>query len=486
MNILSMKKKDYLEKNTKLMIVYGLATNLGGLAQFFQERPPGLALALIVPSFFAILFYFLQRKVEKLQIAFPYFVILCGLVNIYGCIVSYKVTLSTIVLSFFILVLASVHNNISVILTGYILSMIGLTLNVILDNTDFTAEPLNLYVTGSLMALAIFLTVRQNKKMMDSLEQLMFDADKKAEHEQELHLKLESAIHTITSKLELITETTNEATTDQKRMLESVHEVNLGAHRQSENVQDIVKSTEATTAQITKMVEQLNKIVNEAESASLNAADGAKAMNDMKVEMDSFTKFFRQLNDTFNSLSKTIEETNQFAHDIQKITDQTNLLALNASIEAARAGEHGKGFAVVAEEIRKLASITDSTLVKIDENLSQVNSYNREALLKLEDGLQQVTGQVEKTEHSNNTFNSLFNSMKNLQDELNKFTIAAKEIEQNSNDIQTSTNEFAAIIEQSSNAIDLLNSSLQKMSDKQNDITNNIEDTYHSALSLRR
>ena len=486
MNIITMKKKDFLEKNTILMIVYAIAANLGGLAQFVQDRPKGLALALIIPAFVALIVYFIQRKVSQLQIAFPYFVVLCGLINVYGCIASYNVTLSTIVLSFFLLVLSSVHNNFGVLLAGYIASMIALTLNVTLDSTVFTAEPLNLYVTGSLMALAIFLQVRQNKKMMVSLEQLMVDADKKAEHEQELHLKLESAIQTITSKLELITETTNEATNAQTRMLESVNEVNIGAHRQSDHVQDIVKSTEATTTQITKMVEQLNTIVNEAESASLNASDGAKAMNDMKIEIDSFTKFFSQLNDTFNSLSKTIEETNQFAHDIQKITDQTNLLALNASIEAARAGEHGKGFAVVAEEIRKLASITDSTLVKIDENLSQVNTYNREAMLKLEDGLHQVTGQAEKTERSNNTFNTLFNSMKNLQYELNQFTIAAKEIEQNSNNIQTSTNEFAAIIEQSSNAIDLLNSSLQKMSDKQNDITKNIEDTYHSALSLRR
>lgn len=486
MDILSIKKKDYYEKNTILMIVYGTAANLGGLAQFFQDRPVNLALSLIIPALFALIFYFTQRKVSKLQPAFPYFVVLCGFLNIVGCITSYQVTLSTIVLSFFVLVLASIHNNYGVLTAGYVVTLISLTLNVIRDTSSYTSEPVNLFVTGSLMALAIFLQVRQNKKMTVTLEQLMMDADKKAAHEQELHLKLEAAIQTITSKLELITETTNEAKTSQTRMLESVTEVNIGAHRQSDHVQDIVKSTEATTTQITKMVEQLNKIVNEAEIASLNAADGAKAMNDMKMEIDSFTKFFSQLNDTFNSLSKTIEETNQFAHDIQKITDQTNLLALNASIEAARAGEHGKGFAVVADEIRKLASITDITLEKIDKNLSQVNTYNREALLKLEDGLHQVTGQAEKTERSNNTFNSLFNSMKNLQNELNQFTISAKEIEQNSNNIQTSTNEFAAIIEQSSNAIDLLNSSLQKMSDKQNDITKNIEDTYHSALSLRR
>ncbi len=485
MDILSIKKKDYYEKNTILMIVYITAASLGGLAQLFQDRPISLALSLIIPALFALVVYFIQRKVTKLQTAFPYFVVLCGFLNIVGCIESYQVTLSTIVLSFFVLVLSSVHNNFSVLISGYIATITSLILNVSLDTTGFASSSMNLFVTGSLMSLAIFLQVRQNKKMMLNLEQLMIDADQKALKEKELHLKLEGAINTITSKLELITETTNEATTAQTRMLESVNEVSIGAHRQSDHVQDIVKSTDSTTTQITKMVEQLNRIVNEAELASLNAADGAKAMNDMKVEIDLFTKFFGQLNDTFNSLSKTIEETNQFAHDIQKITNQTNLLALNASIEAARAGEHGKGFAVVAEEIRKLASITDLTLVKIDENLSQVNTYNREALLKLEDGLHQVTGQVEKTERSNNTFNSLFDSMKKLQNELQQFTSSAKEIEQNSNAIQTSTNEFAAIIEQSSIAIDLLNTSLQNMSDKQNDITKNIEDTYHSALSLR-
>ena len=69
MNINTIMKKDYLEKNTILMIVYGIATTLGGLAQLFQDRPIGLALALIIPSLFALLFYFTQRKVSKLQIA---------------------------------------------------------------------------------------------------------------------------------------------------------------------------------------------------------------------------------------------------------------------------------------------------------------------------------------------------------------------------------------------------------------------------------
>ena len=173
MNINSMKKKDYIEKNTILVIVYGTAAILGGLAQFFQDRPVGLALSLIVPSLFSIVFYLLQRKMPKLQTIFPYFVVACGFLNVVGCITSYHVTLSTIVLSFFILVLSSVHNNFGVLISGYFLSMAALVVNVILDTTDFTRDPANIFVTGTLMALAIFLQVRQNKKMLDNIESLM-------------------------------------------------------------------------------------------------------------------------------------------------------------------------------------------------------------------------------------------------------------------------------------------------------------------------
>jgi methyl-accepting chemotaxis protein len=59
---------------------------------------------------------------------------------------------------------------------------------------------------------------------------------------------------------------------------------------------------------------------------------------------------------------------------ITNIASQTNLLALNATIEAARAGEAGKGFAVVANEIKQLASETDSATRDISDKILAIQS----------------------------------------------------------------------------------------------------------------
>ena len=485
MQIQMLQKKDLLEKNSILMLVYGLAAGLGGLAQFFIGRPLGLALSLFIPALIALGIYLLQQKVEAIRPYFPFVVSLAGTITIYGAISSFKVTLATIILSFFVLIMSSIHSRYKVLAAGYIGSTLGLIFNFTLDTEGFAVDPANVFVVHILMTSAIALQVRQNKRMFESVELLMKEAYEKALREEQLHSHLEMAVESITTKLELITDSTNNATVAQQNMMTSVQEVRTGAHRQADHVHEIVLSTEATTKEIAQMVHQLEKIVAEAETASMNASDGAKAMNDMKEEIDLFTEFFTALHTTFIALSGKIEETNHFATDIKKITEQTNLLALNASIEAARAGDHGKGFAVVAEEIRKLAQITNQTLVKIDTNLSDVNGYNSDALGKLQHGLDHITMQVSVTDRATLTFNGLFEALKKLQHDLTLFSRATGSIEHNSKSILMSTNEFAAIIEESSQAVDHLGIILEKVNTEQQLITGNIEETYRHALSIK-
>ncbi|WP_168193854.1 methyl-accepting chemotaxis protein [Lysinibacillus sp. SGAir0095] len=486
MNMDQLKKEDLFEKNSILMLVYGIASLLGGVAQFVIGRPIGIALSVLLPVIIVFIYYLLQRKLEILCSAFPYLVLIAVVFTVYGAIITNKVTLATIVLSFFALIIGSIHNQYKVFALGYIGSLICLILNFTLDTEGFAIDPANVFVVHTLMALGVILQVRQNKKMLHNIEGLIVEANEKAIHEQNLHSHLDLAVQNITSKLETITKSMSNASHAQNDMITSIQEVSAGSQRQSDHVFEIVHSTEATTTEISKIQVQLNTIVENAEIASKSAISGANSMNELSNEIDSFKTFFTQLNDTFHILSKKITETNQFALAIQGITNQTNLLALNASIEAARAGEHGKGFAVVADEIRKLAGTTDETLIKIDQNLSEVNAYNQDALLKLENGLQHVTNQIETAERSNKTFTELFESMNSLKYDLIQFVEAVNMIEKNSKAIQESTTDFAAIIEESTAAVDQLNIILKTVNNEQLQVSKHIEETYHQTLSIRQ
>ena len=151
---------------------------------------------------------------------------------------------------------------------------------------------------------------------------------------------------------------------------------------------------------------------------------------------------------------------------IGEIAEQTNLLALNAAIEAARAGEQGRGFAVVADEVRNLASRTQSSTADIKDMLNDLNKISHTASSAMNRGVDQAHKGVSESYNAVEALASITTKVSAINSINERIAVSAEQQRSASSHIETSINSIASNasdVRTNANELDNISDNIQQL-----------------------
>ena len=216
--------------------------------------------------------------------------------------------------------------------------------------------------------------------------------------------------------------------------------------------QDLSARTEQTASNLQRTASSLEQLTGTVKQS----ADAAQQANQLAASAAEVAArggaVVGEVVSTMNDINQSSRKIADIISVIDGIAFQTNILALNAAVEAARAGEQGRGFAVVASEVRALAQRSSAAA--------------REIKSLITGSVEQVEGGMRVVQRAGSTIGDIVGSSQRVRELLAEVVVGAHEqtlgVAQTAKavrDLDTVTQQNAALVEQTAAAAGLLNDS---------------------------
>jgi len=214
----------------------------------------------------------------------------------------------------------------------------------------------------------------------------------------------------------------------------TTEDVSSATSTTSNNIQDQQSETEQVaiamnemSATVQAVAENVNNTYTAASRANEEAESGRTVVDATVNGIQQLAGQIENSAEVISNVATESENINSVLEVIKGIAEQTNLLALNAAIEAARAGEQGRGFAVVADEVRTLASRTQTSTTEINQMIEKLQSGAKMAVDVMNQSREQAKSVVEQASQAGESLTTIAQSVSEINEMSSQIATAAEE-----------------------------------------------------------
>jgi len=187
-----------------------------------------------------------------------------------------------------------------------------------------------------------------------------------------------------------------QVTSSSTQLSSSSKELEATLNEQMASTNEVVSSAKQISATAQTLVKTMADVAALSHNAAESASEGQTGLVRMSATMEQMEAASSTIAQKLAAINAKVANITTVVTTINKVADQTNLLSLNAAIEAAKAGEFGQGFGVVAREIRRLADQTAVATLDIEQMVKEMQSSVSAGVMSMETFAQQVQGAVQE------------------------------------------------------------------------------------------
>lgn len=313
------------------------------------------------------------------------------------------------------------------------------------------------FLVGGLAAFAITRSITRPLKIAARVASSIAEGDLSVEvpvqNARDETGQMLSAMQTMVSNLHEMLESVIEAANSVSDAASSVRgvaeETNEGVRRQESDIGQVATAVTEMSASAREVSGSAGSAAEAAKKAREESEFGSKIVHETAHYIENVAKEVECTSEALNTLEADTANIGVVLDVIKGIAEQTNLLALNAAIEAARAGEQGRGFAVVADEVRTLASRTQTSTQEIATMIESLQNAASNAVGDMRRSQDRVQDSVEHAERAAESLGKIAQAIGTIAEMNMQIAVASNEQSSVADDIDESVTNIRHVSEES-------------------------------------